>query len=57
MDSLKLSKMDLDVRMCNGNGLKEVSVGLASSMIYAPTHKKDYVGMSRYEKQWKSGNF
>ncbi|WZY85363.1 hypothetical protein YC2023_031747 [Brassica napus] len=35
--------MGLDVRMCNGNGLQGVSVGLASSMIYAPTLKKDYV--------------
>ncbi|KAG5406898.1 hypothetical protein IGI04_013017 [Brassica rapa subsp. trilocularis] len=44
LDSLEESKMGLDVRMCNGNGLQGVSVGLAGSMIYAPTLKKDYVG-------------
>ncbi|KAF3521920.1 hypothetical protein F2Q69_00048067 [Brassica cretica] len=47
------SKMGLDVRMCNGNGLQGVSVGLAGSMIYAPTIKKNYVGRSKYEKQWE----
>ena len=53
LDSSEESKMGLDVRMCNGNGLQGVSVGLAGSMIYAPTIKKDYVGRSKYEKQWE----
>uniref|UniRef100_A0A0D3CD44 Uncharacterized protein n=1 Tax=Brassica oleracea var. oleracea TaxID=109376 RepID=A0A0D3CD44_BRAOL len=44
LDSSEESKMGLDVRMCNGNGLQGVSVGLVGSMIYAPTIKKDYVG-------------
>ncbi|KAF3587513.1 hypothetical protein F2Q69_00029550 [Brassica cretica] len=43
------SKMSLDVRMCNGNGFQGVSVGLADSMIYAPTIKKDYVGRRKLE--------
>lgn len=53
LDSSEESKMGLDVRMCNGNGLQGVSVGLVGSMIYAPTIKKDYVGRSKYEKQWE----
>lgn len=53
LDSSEESKMGLDVRMCNGNGLQWVSVGLAGTMIYAPTIKKDYVGRSKYEKQWE----
>lgn len=57
LDSLEESKMGLDVRMCNGNGLQGVSVGLASSMIYAPTLKKDYVRRSKYEKQWEVKEF
>ncbi|KAF2557185.1 hypothetical protein F2Q68_00015733 [Brassica cretica] len=44
------SKVGLDVRMCNGNGFQGVSVGLAGSMIYAPTIKKDYVGRRRSSK-------
>ena len=53
LDSSEESKMGLDVTMCNGNGLQGVSVGLVGSMIYAPTIKKDYVGRSKYEKQWE----
>ena len=53
LDSSEESKMGLDVRMCNGNGLQGVSVGLVGSMIYAPTIKKDHVGRSKYEKQWE----
>ena len=60
LDSSEESKMGLDVRMCNGNGLQGVPVGLTGSMIYAPTIKKDYVGRSKYDcmrNNGKSGNF
>ncbi|KAJ0247368.1 Enhancer of polycomb-like transcription factor protein [Hirschfeldia incana] len=49
LDSLEESKVGLDVRMCDGNGLQGVSVGLAGSMIYVPRRRRDFVGKSRFE--------
>ncbi|CAH8326504.1 unnamed protein product [Eruca vesicaria subsp. sativa] len=49
LDSLEESKVGLDVRMCDGNGLQGVSEGLAGSMIYVPRRRRDFVGRSRFE--------
>ncbi|CAH8378107.1 unnamed protein product [Eruca vesicaria subsp. sativa] len=39
----------LDEKLCDGNGLEGVSVGLAGSMIYVPRRRRDFVGRSRFE--------
>ncbi|KAF8088175.1 hypothetical protein N665_0550s0026 [Sinapis alba] len=43
------SSVGLDEKLCDGNGLQGVSVGLAGSMIYVPRRRRDFVGRSRFE--------
>ncbi|KAJ0251918.1 Enhancer of polycomb-like transcription factor protein [Hirschfeldia incana] len=46
---LDSSIVGLDEKLCDGDGLQGVSVGLAGSMIYVPKRRRDFVGKSRFE--------
>ncbi|KAG7618172.1 Tudor domain [Arabidopsis thaliana x Arabidopsis arenosa] len=42
-------EVGLDEKLCDSNGLQGISVGLASSTIYVPRRRRDFVGRSRFE--------